>query len=354
MSEAGGAPLHELTLSRLAELIAARQLSPVELARSLLDRIEAIDPQVNAFITVTADAALAQARRAESEIAGGGWRGPMHGMPFALKDIFDTAGVLTSGHSRICIDNVPARDGFAVAKLQAAGAVLLGKLATHEFAHGGPSFDLPWPPARNPWNLEHITGGSSSGPGAALAAGASVTVGFNATQGLGLGAAGPLTGPALLATTAAQLAAITGNPAYQSGDAAANLLRAGSGADQLTGLAGNDVFQVSSLGQSLLGAVDRITDFAVGADNLDGPTAVAASQVAKLGAVAVLSEAGVATVLTATSFLASKAATFTLGSGPTTRTFVALNDGVSGFQAASDGVLEITGYGGDLRGLAVI
>ncbi|MEI6320801.1 MAG: amidase [Pseudomonadota bacterium] len=171
MSEAGGAPLHELTLSRLAELIAARQLSPVELARSLLDRIEAIDPQVNAFITVTADAALAQARRAESEIAGGGWRGPMHGMPFALKDIFDTAGVLTSGHSRLCIDNVPARDGFAVAKLQAAGAVLLGKLATHEFAHGGPSFDLPWPPARNPWNLEHITGGSSSGPGAALAAG---------------------------------------------------------------------------------------------------------------------------------------------------------------------------------------
>ena len=95
MSEAGGAPLHELTLSRLAELIAARQLSPVELARSLLDRIEAIDPQVTAFITVTADAALAQARRAESEIAGGGWRGPMHGMPFALKDIFDTAGVLT-------------------------------------------------------------------------------------------------------------------------------------------------------------------------------------------------------------------------------------------------------------------
>jgi hypothetical protein len=190
--------------------------------------------------------------------------------------------------------------------------------------------------------------------GAALAAGASVTVGFNATQGLGLGAAGSLTGPALFATTAAQLAAITGNPAYQSGDAAANLLRAGSGADQLTGLAGNDVFQVSSLGQSSLAVLDRITDFSVGADNLDGPTAVAASQVAKLGAVAVLSEAGVATVLKPTSFLASKAATFTLGSGPTTRTFVALNDGVAGFQAASDGVLEITGYGGDLRGLAVI
>ena len=114
------------------------------------------------------------------------------------------------------------------------------------------------------------------------------------------------------------------------------------------------MFQVSSLGQSSLAALDRITDFAIGADSLDGPTAVAASQVAKLGAVALLSEAGVATLLTPTSFLASKAATFTLGSGPTTRTFVALNDAVAGFQAATDGVLEITGYGGDLRGLAVI
>jgi hypothetical protein len=190
--------------------------------------------------------------------------------------------------------------------------------------------------------------------GANLAAGASVTVGFNASQGLGLGEAGNLTGPALFSTSAAQLAATPGNSAYQSGDGAANLLRAGSGADQLTGLAGNDVFQVSSLGQSSLAALDRITDFAVGADSLDGPTAVAASQVAKLGAVAVLSEAGVAKLLTPTSFLASKAATFTLGSGPTTRTFVALNDAVAGFQAASDGVLEITGFSGDLRGLAVI
>jgi aspartyl-tRNA(Asn)/glutamyl-tRNA(Gln) amidotransferase subunit A len=167
MSEA----LHALTVAELARRIRSKQLSPVELARALIERIETLDPQVNAFITLTADLALAQARKAEAEIAGGGWRGPMHGMPFALKDIFETAGILTSGHSRICIDHVPARDGFAVAKLHAAGAVLLGKLATHEFAHGGPSFDLPWPPARNPWHLEHITGGSSSGPGAAVAAG---------------------------------------------------------------------------------------------------------------------------------------------------------------------------------------
>ncbi len=164
-------PLHHLTLAELARRIEARELSPVALARALLDRIEALDGQVDAFITRTPELALAQARQAEAEIAAGRYRGPMHGMPFALKDIFETAGVRTTGHSRICIDHVPARDGFAVARLQAAGGVLLGKLATHEFAHGGPSFDLPWPPARNPWDLAHITGGSSSGPGAAVAAG---------------------------------------------------------------------------------------------------------------------------------------------------------------------------------------
>ena len=111
------------------------------------------------------------ARAAEAEIARGNYRGPLHGVPFALKDIYDTAGVLTSGHSRTCIDRVPRKDATAVAKLRAAGAVLMGKLATHEFAHGGPSFDLPWPPARNPWNTAHFTGGSSSGSGAAIAAG---------------------------------------------------------------------------------------------------------------------------------------------------------------------------------------
>jgi aspartyl-tRNA(Asn)/glutamyl-tRNA(Gln) amidotransferase subunit A len=95
----------------------------------------------------------------------------VHGIPFAVKDIYDTAGVLTSGHSRTCIDRVPDKDATAVARLRAAGAVLMGKLATHEFAHGGPSFDLPWPPARNPWNTGHFTGGSSSGSGAAIAAG---------------------------------------------------------------------------------------------------------------------------------------------------------------------------------------
>jgi aspartyl-tRNA(Asn)/glutamyl-tRNA(Gln) amidotransferase subunit A len=101
----------------------------------------------------------------------GGYRGPLHGIPFGLKDIYCTAGIRTTSHSRICADYVPTEDATTVTRLYQAGAVLLGKLATHEFAHGGPSFDLAWPPARNPWNRDHFTGGSSSGAGAAIAAG---------------------------------------------------------------------------------------------------------------------------------------------------------------------------------------
>lgn len=163
--------LHELTLAESARLIRAKKLSPVELTQALLARTEALEPQLDAFITHTSEAALEAASAAEAEITRGNWRGPLHGVPFAVKDIYDTAGVLTSGHSRTCIDRIPERDSTAVAKLRAAGGVLTGKLATHEFAHGGPSFDLPWPPARNPWNTAHFTGGSSSGSGAALAAG---------------------------------------------------------------------------------------------------------------------------------------------------------------------------------------
>src|SRR5689334_19748585 len=164
------AELHDLTLAEAARLISLRQLSPVEYAENLVARMEALEPQLNAFITRTPDVAMAAARKAEAEIMHGNLRGPLHGMPFALKDIYDTAGILTSGHSRTCIDRVPDEDATSVARLKAAGGVLMGKLATHEFAHGGPSFDLPWPPARNPWNTAHFTGGSSSGSGAALAA----------------------------------------------------------------------------------------------------------------------------------------------------------------------------------------
>jgi aspartyl-tRNA(Asn)/glutamyl-tRNA(Gln) amidotransferase subunit A len=163
--------LHVLTIAEAAKLIERRALSPVELTRAFLERIAAINPQVNAYLLVTADAALEAARAAEAEIMLGNYHGPMHGVPYALKDIYCTAGIRTTSHSRTRADYVPDFDATSVAKLRRAGAVLLGKLSTHEFAHGGPSFDLPWPPARNPWNREHFTGGSSSGSGAGIAAG---------------------------------------------------------------------------------------------------------------------------------------------------------------------------------------
>ena len=163
--------LHWLTIADAARLIETRRLSPVELTDALLARIEALDPQLNAFLLPTPEKAREQAKAAEREIMAGRYRGPLHGIPFALKDIYATAGIRTTSHSKICENLVPSEDATTVAKLYQAGAVLLGKLATHEFAHGGPSFDLPWPPARNPWNRDHFTGGSSSGAGAAVAAG---------------------------------------------------------------------------------------------------------------------------------------------------------------------------------------
>jgi aspartyl-tRNA(Asn)/glutamyl-tRNA(Gln) amidotransferase subunit A len=165
------AALHDVPIAELSALIAARKISPVELVDALIHRVEQYDDQTHAFITRTFDLARRQAKQAEAEIAAGHHRGALHGIPFALKDIYDTQGILTSGHSRVFLDRVPAEDATATRKLYAAGAVLLGKLATHEMAHAGPSFDLPWPPARNPWKLDHFTGGSSTGSGAAVAAG---------------------------------------------------------------------------------------------------------------------------------------------------------------------------------------
>lgn len=159
------------SMAELAELIRTCAVSPVELTQAYLDRIEQLNPQLDAFITKTAERAIERAKAMEAEIAAGHYRGPMHGMPFGLKDVYDTKGILTTAHSKTLVDNVPTEDATTVAKLYDAGAILLGKLATHEYAHGGPSFDLPWPPARNPWNREHFTGGSSSGSGAAVAAG---------------------------------------------------------------------------------------------------------------------------------------------------------------------------------------
>ena len=160
-----------LGLAEAAQLIRARKLSPVEYTQALLERIQRLDDRHHAFIRLTPDLALAAARQAEGEIAAGIVRGPLHGIPYALKDIYATAGIRTTCHSKLLLDNVPTEDSVVEAKFKAGGAVMLGKLATHEFAIGGPSFDLPFPPARNPWNLEHFTGGSSSGSGAAVAAG---------------------------------------------------------------------------------------------------------------------------------------------------------------------------------------
>ncbi len=163
--------LHFMTIAEASALIRTGKLSPVELTAHFLDRIRRLDGELHAFIRVMEDSALADARRAEQEIAAGGWKGKLHGIPIGLKDIYNTAGVATTGHSALYRDHVPAEDATTVRKLREAGAVVLGKLSTWEFAIGGTSFDLPWPPARNPWDLSRDPSGSSSGSGAGVAAG---------------------------------------------------------------------------------------------------------------------------------------------------------------------------------------
>lgn len=162
--------LHYLTIRQAADLIARHELSPVELTRAFLERIARLDGALHAYITVTADRALADAQAAEAALARSESRGPLHGIPIALKDLFLTAGIRTTAHSRVLADYTPQEDATAVARLAQAGTVLLGKLAMHEFAFAGPADDLV-PAARNPWNVERIPGGSSSGSGAAVAAG---------------------------------------------------------------------------------------------------------------------------------------------------------------------------------------
>jgi aspartyl-tRNA(Asn)/glutamyl-tRNA(Gln) amidotransferase subunit A len=180
-----------LTIAEAARQIAAKKLSPVELAKTHLDRIKRLDPQLNAFLMVTEERALADAKAAEARQMSGSLRGPLDGIPIAHKDIYNTAGIRTTAHSKLLEHNVPTRDAYTVKKWADAGVVLLGKLATHEFAFGGPSFDLPWPPARNPWNREHFTAGSSSGTGAAVAAGLIL-------GGTGSDTGGSIRGPAAL------------------------------------------------------------------------------------------------------------------------------------------------------------
>ena len=155
--------LWQLSVRQLRDGYASRAFSPREVIDALADRIERLNPSLGAFNALCIDRARAEADAGPS--------GPLAGVPFAAKDIFDIAGMATTCHSKIRKDHRAASDAFVVKKLRDAGAVLLGKVALHEFATGGPAFDLPWPPARNPWNRDLHPGGSSSGSGAALAAG---------------------------------------------------------------------------------------------------------------------------------------------------------------------------------------
>jgi aspartyl-tRNA(Asn)/glutamyl-tRNA(Gln) amidotransferase subunit A len=160
-----------LGIIEMSKMFAARKLSPVELCEALLARIERLDSTYHAFIKVTPDIALDAARAAETEFSAGRAASPIQGIPFGLKDIIDLAGVETTCHSQLFIDRVAATDAHVTARLKAAGGVPVGKLSTHEFALGGPSYDLPWPPAINPWGGAHFPGGSSSGSGVSLASG---------------------------------------------------------------------------------------------------------------------------------------------------------------------------------------
>src|SRR5208283_3724308 len=160
-----------LSLARAAALIRDRKQSSAELTRTCLDRIEKINPALNAFITVTAELAVEQALQADGEIAAGQWRGTLHGIPIALKDLIDVAGVKTTAASNQLRDHVAGEDAAIVKQLKLAGAVIVGKTNLHEFAFGGSGMVSAFGPVRNPWDLTRITGGSSSGSAAAVATG---------------------------------------------------------------------------------------------------------------------------------------------------------------------------------------
>jgi len=179
------------SIRQISELLRKGSLSPVELTEDCLARIEKLNPRLNAFITVTADSARAQARTAEAEIRRGNWRGPLHGIPLALKDLIDTAGVRTTAASSLFKDRIPAEDAEVIRRLREAGAVLLGKQNLHEFAYGGSSMVSYFGEVRNAWNSEHIAGGSSGGSATAVAAG----LGYGA---IGTDTAGSVREPAAL------------------------------------------------------------------------------------------------------------------------------------------------------------
>jgi len=161
----------ELSIGEAGAKLRSGELQSATLVHDALERVNRSDPDIHAFITLTEERALADAEQADRRFAAGIDLGPLQGIPYGLKDIILTRGVRTTCNSPSLATHVPAEDAPVEARLKQAGAILLGKLGTHEFALGGPGFDLPFPPSRNPWNLNHFTGGSSSGSGAAVAAG---------------------------------------------------------------------------------------------------------------------------------------------------------------------------------------
>jgi aspartyl-tRNA(Asn)/glutamyl-tRNA(Gln) amidotransferase subunit A len=183
--------LNELSIADAGRAIRSGEITSVQLTEAALARIAALDPHYHAFVLVTRERALDEAARADALFARGVDLGPLQGLPYALKDIYQTEGLRTTCHSRLLQDHVPAVDCAVQEKLAAGGAVLLGKVDTFEFAIGGPSFDLPFPPARNPWNPDHFTGGSSSGSAAAVAAGM-------VRMAMGSDTGGSIRGPAAL------------------------------------------------------------------------------------------------------------------------------------------------------------
>lgn len=163
--------LHRLSISEAGRAFRSGGLRSEDLVRHFLDRIRRLDPALDVFITLAADRAVADAQAADRAFAAGEDRGPLQGIPYGLKDIIDTRGIRTTCNSWLRADHVPDKDATVVTRLSEGGAVLLGKVGTHEFALGGPGFDLPHPPTRNPWRAACFPGGSSSGSGALVAAG---------------------------------------------------------------------------------------------------------------------------------------------------------------------------------------
>lgn len=159
------------SISEFASRVRRREISPVEITREYLSRIEKLNPSLNAFITVTAESALAEAQTAEDEISQGKWRGPLHGIPIALKDLIDTAGVRTTSASALHENRVPTEDAELVRRLRQAGAVFVGKTNLHEFAYGGSSLVSHFGDVHNPWDVNRIAGGSSGGSAASVTAG---------------------------------------------------------------------------------------------------------------------------------------------------------------------------------------